>query len=211
VIFVFRHGTLEEDTTSEMLSSIRRVAHASTQMDLAPFMLIHGSDVNERLEMNARKFGVTLVLGGHPQDINSLSRVRQVFEYFDTVVTDYIGSHVLYAMICGAHVSFIDPVEEWRAPNNSFFRNNPLNSSTRELRNRLVSNASAMKETIQGLVLVDKESALVEAGYINLPPVTEINHLVGWDTNSLKLPTDFARVIQGNLWLAARAVEFLRS
>jgi hypothetical protein len=210
-IFVFRHGIFEKDTRLEMLASISRAAHEASQLNVAPFMLIHGSDVNEKVVINAKELGVTLILGGHPQDINSLKRVRQVFEYFETVVTDYIGSHVLYATICGAHVSFIDAVETWIVPNSTFYRNNPLTFSTAELRNRLVSSASEMRKTIHSLGVVDKETALAEAGFHNTPSPEEIIELVGWEKNSLKSVIDFARVFKGNLWLASRALDYLKS
>ena len=49
--------------------------------------------------------GIPIVQGAGDSDANSLKRIRALFDSFEYVTTDNYGSHVFYALYCGAKVS----------------------------------------------------------------------------------------------------------
>lgn len=51
------------------------------------------------------KLGIRWVLGADPRDANSLLRIKQLFHCFEYVTTNGWGSHVPYALSCGAKCS----------------------------------------------------------------------------------------------------------
>ncbi len=54
--------------------------------------------------------GLHIVQGARPDDANSLVRVRALFEAFDFVTTNTIGSHFVYALYAGSRFSFCGPL-----------------------------------------------------------------------------------------------------
>lgn len=57
--------------------------------------------------------GLQVVQGARPDDINSLRRVRALFDAFDVVTTNTMGSHFVYALHAGARMSFCGPWFEY--------------------------------------------------------------------------------------------------
>jgi hypothetical protein len=51
------------------------------------------------------ELGIPIVQGAGIADANSLNRMRALFDSFEYVTTDSYGSHVFYALFCGAKVS----------------------------------------------------------------------------------------------------------
>ena len=49
--------------------------------------------------------GIEVIYGAQPDDLNSLPRMRSLFEQFETVTTNDWGSHVAYALTFGCKVS----------------------------------------------------------------------------------------------------------
>lgn len=75
---------------------------------------VHPSCVKNGLWINEfSKLGIEVVTGAKVNDINSLARMRALFDQFEFVTTNGWGSHVAYALACGARVSIHgDPIEE---------------------------------------------------------------------------------------------------
>lgn len=54
--------------------------------------------------------GLRVVPGARPDDANSLARTRALFDAFDQVTTNTIGSHLPYALHAGCRFSFCGPM-----------------------------------------------------------------------------------------------------
>lgn len=61
--------------------------------------------------------------GSHASDAYSLQRMRNIFEYFETVLSNTMGSHFFYSQLFGAKFSFIEPYFEY---NPEMFINDPF-------------------------------------------------------------------------------------
>lgn len=76
---------------------------------------------NITLELDKRN--IDWFIGSSVADAYSLKRMRNVFEYFETVCSNVIGSHFFYAQLFGAKFYFSEPFHEYKAEQ---FRNDPL-------------------------------------------------------------------------------------
>jgi hypothetical protein len=61
----------------------------------------YNSPVRQLLESN----GYDVIIGGFKNDINSLLRLRQIFDYFEFGLTTCLGSHLLYAHFSGCKMA----------------------------------------------------------------------------------------------------------
>jgi len=75
-----------------------------------------------------RAAGIPVLAGAHESDPTSLYRLRAIFDSFEFVSTNVIGSHVAYAAACGAKVSVFGPYAETKPTdhaNTPFYTANP--------------------------------------------------------------------------------------
>ena len=61
--------------------------------------------------------GIQVVYGAHIDDANALKRMRCLFDQFEYVTTNGWGSHVAYALYCGAKVSVFGTKPGWLMQN----------------------------------------------------------------------------------------------
>lgn len=59
-----------------------------------------------------QRVGIPWVTGADSHDRNALRRMRRMFDLFEFVTTDTLGSHVAYASYCGCKVSIWGPYAE---------------------------------------------------------------------------------------------------
>lgn len=65
------------------------------------------------------RHGIDWFTGSAANDMNSLQRMRNVFEYFETVASNVIGSHFYYAQLFGAKFYFTAPYFEYKLEANA--------------------------------------------------------------------------------------------
>lgn len=63
--------------------------------------------------------GIDWFAGASAADMNSLRRMRNVFEYFETVASNTMGSHFYYAQLFGARFFFSGPYYEYSLEQNA--------------------------------------------------------------------------------------------
>ena len=73
------------------------------------------SDFTPALEANLRGRGLHYLLGARPDDANGLQRMRAIFDAFEYVTTNTMGSHVAYAMHSGCKTSIAGPAYRYTA------------------------------------------------------------------------------------------------
>jgi len=72
--------------------------------------IIHKGDVvNGQWPQVFDRYGIEWILGAHNQDENALLRVKMLFSQCEYMTTNGWGSHVAYALACGAKVSIYGP------------------------------------------------------------------------------------------------------
>lgn len=54
------------------------------------------------------KAGIPYVAGADSRDVNSFARIKTIMSHFESMTTNQIGSHVLYASLCGCKVSIAE-------------------------------------------------------------------------------------------------------
>jgi hypothetical protein len=78
---------------------------------------IYGGDLDQGNWVNDfRSVGIPVIRGAHPDDMNSLVRMRALFEQFEFMTTPTFGSHVAYALACGVKVSIYGPPRVQQIP-----------------------------------------------------------------------------------------------
>ncbi len=69
------------------------------------FVAVCASGIDYELFSKYGNHKVKIIYGAESDDSNSLLRIRNIFDTFDFVSTNVMGSHVLYASYCGCKVS----------------------------------------------------------------------------------------------------------
>lgn len=214
-LHVFSHSTHED---------VARFQMAFRQIDLIAelyrgeetYMMVHGANLTSAVVEYAKQRKVRIILGADSGDTQSLVRVRQIFESFDRVVTNYVGSHVLYAMIAGAKISFVEfPKTEPLEPhvqNSKFLRNSPFSHSDFQQTQVLFSRPEILSRFLLEAGITDSKSAFDEAGGAEKPSPEELARLLGWNQPArFQKITHFRSMVQGNLWLGALLLDKLVS
>ena len=89
-------------------------SYISKLLALKPFFsdivaCIHSSCVvNNYWIPSLEKSGIPWILGASAFDRNSLQKMRTIFQHFEYMTTNTIGSHIPYAAYCGCKVSIYD-------------------------------------------------------------------------------------------------------
>jgi hypothetical protein len=147
------------------------------------------NDVTVLLSWNDRhladELGVPVEIGAGTIEATSFPRMRRIFETYDYMITDRMGSHVLYGMACGMKVGLsarynVDTVFSEVALKNRF-----------EGRAREIRTTEFLAEAFPGLVI---ESGL--PSYTTMPEIPstapeEIARLL-WDPPERARPPDLA-------------------
>ena len=74
---------------------------------------IHHFDYSEEIKLEIIRRGLYPIHGAHPNEKNSLQRMRGIFELFENCTTNAMGSHFAYALFCGCRVSISGPLYEF--------------------------------------------------------------------------------------------------
>jgi hypothetical protein len=67
-------------------------------------VLIHSEDINEKIINLLSKFKINYIVGANPKAKNSLIRTRLIFDSFEDVLSNVMGSHIIYALASGCRV-----------------------------------------------------------------------------------------------------------
>ncbi len=124
-------------------------------------------------------------VGSSVQDINSLQRMRNVFEYFGTVASNTIGSHFVYSQLFGAKFFFTAPYFEFHPDQ---FLKDPFLGPRAELREFLMLQSSfefiKRKHPLyfNGYenAICDQGFAAIECGVADKREPEVIAELLGW-------------------------------
>lgn len=74
------------------------------------YVSIFSIDFRGPMHHAAKKRGLAVIQGARPDDGNSLLRMRALFDSFEYVTTNVMGSHMLYALYAGCKFSFGGPM-----------------------------------------------------------------------------------------------------
>jgi len=66
-------------------------------------------DWDGSMHFEAKKRGLHVIQGSRPDDINSLIRMRAIFDSFSFVTSNTMGSHFMYALFAGCKFTFSGP------------------------------------------------------------------------------------------------------
>ena len=213
-LYVLEHNTYEDsDRESDTMRKIDTVVNFSK--DKEPFILIHGADLNNEIIRYANNLNVNLLLGANNADSNSLKRIRQIFETFEYIFTDYIGSHVLYAVLSGAKIEFIKfklpAFSKEFAPLRKFSHNSPSAQIAHELTRELSAPSETLNRFMTQNNLYTIEGAEVESGLKMHPSPDRLRRLIGWDATTPKIIVEFSRTVKSNSWLLRHGIKSLTS
>lgn len=108
-----------ETQESEYLDYIRSIAkHFSRVL----FCLNLSCLYNDLWVGNLEKYGFDFVPGAGIMDQNALLRMRKLFDSFECMTSNTMGSHILYAAFCGVKVSLAGP---YASPSLDMYKKHP--------------------------------------------------------------------------------------
>jgi hypothetical protein len=101
-------GMQQRANEIEYLEYIKSIAH---QFSRVVFCVNLSCVVNGYWIDNLNRYGFDYVLGAGLMDLNALKRMRRIFDSFAYMTSNGIGSHFIYAALCGVKVSMAGPLD----------------------------------------------------------------------------------------------------
>lgn len=131
------------------------------------------------------KNNIDWFVGSAANDANSLQRMRNIFEYFETVSSNAIGSQFFYSQLFGAKFFFLEPYFEYRA---EWFKHDPFWGDKRDMLDYSLEQSSQktiMKkhpEYFRGYsdAVCNQQMAANECGIQHKREPAEIAKMLGW-------------------------------
>lgn len=151
------------------------------------YVCIVYSDWEGPLHKAAKKRGLNVIQGTRPDDANSLIRMRAIFDAFNYVTSNCIGSHFVYAQFAKCKFSFSGPVYSF--DEEAIVGRNKIKKYSQTYVNQLIENRSEKYLRSRfGNYFVDKPQygicnssfARSEVGYDNILNKSQILDAVGW-------------------------------
>lgn len=134
--------------------------------------------------------GFNVVQGARPDDANSLVRMRTLFEAFDQVTSNTMGSHFIYALSAGCRVSFCGP--QFVYDESVLLGNGNPNGHTLERVARLlaIQDPAYLHQRFGRFFadhprsgIADAKLADAELGVASMLDVEEIKGVLGWNVS----------------------------
>jgi hypothetical protein len=91
------------------LSAILQVAEDFSEVSVC---ITTACDEHGRWRSASERLGLNVIVGGNVFDRNSLLRMLSIFSQFDYVTSPSLGSHIVYASLCGCRVSVYGQVSK---------------------------------------------------------------------------------------------------
>ena len=83
---------------------------------------MHQEDIDNGYNEKWINNGFEVVRGASIDDANALIRMHSMFSQFETILSDSIGSHIVYAAASGAKISMIEPIGwKFNVKDNQFY------------------------------------------------------------------------------------------
>ena len=117
------HGTrdIPIETTTEYDKFIKYAA-SQRQYFEDVVVCMHQEDIDNGYNEKWINNGFEVVRGASIDDANALIRMHSMFSQFETILSDSIGSHIVYAAASGAKISMIEPIGwKFNVKDNQFY------------------------------------------------------------------------------------------
>ena len=168
----------------EYLEYIKSVAHHFSRIVFCLHIAFFRD--NQWVE-NLNKYGYDFVIGAGGRDRLALFRMRKIFDSFEYMTTNAVGSHPLYAAFCGAKVSMAGPFYDFdiREYEGQFGWDDPTIMKRAKLEVEMGSRAFLSKKfpwffTEPQNAKTCVEWAKEEIGFHNKVSFEELGRLFGW-------------------------------
>lgn len=157
----------------------------SKDFDTICFCIHQDCANNGRFVDKLTKYNIPWFIGASANDVNSLIRLRRIFEYFEFVGSNVIGSHLVYSQLCGAKFFLCDPYFDYKP---DFYRDDPLLSKNLQLCEHLCEQSSyqVIRDKLPQYfvdpidAICNSEFARNECGSPNKINLKELKYLLGW-------------------------------
>lgn len=121
------HSSEVDKLKNSQTAYLDYVESIKASFELVVVCVFH-SDLTPEFEADLRRRGLHYLLGARPDDANALQRMRAIFEAFEFVTTNTMGSHIAYAMLCGCRTSIAGPAYAYKQEDFESL-NNPENAA----------------------------------------------------------------------------------
>ena len=113
------HTLVREKVQFDEIAYLDYIQSISKHFSRVVFCLSVPCVINNLWKDNIDKYGYDYVIGAGLNDQNALYRMRKLFDSFEYMTSNVIGSHVLYAAFCGVKVSLAGPYYDYTDPDES--------------------------------------------------------------------------------------------
>lgn len=173
-LYVSCHSTAWRDVSRRTLEAVRSFAQ--------------GNDLTVLLAWNDRhlasEIDLPVEIGAGARELTSFYRMAEIFHRYEYLITDRMGSHVLYAMACGMKVGL-----SARSNIDTVFSEVALKNGLEE-RARSIRTTRFLDERFPGLVIEDGQPAYDKLPCIPDTSPQEIARELGW---GITLPCELAQ------------------
>lgn len=152
------------------------------------YVSVYYLDKSDELISEISKRGLSFIDGARPDDANSLRRMRAIFDSFEFVTSNVMGSHIIYALYSGCKTSLCGTLYSY--DESIFFANgNPHKFSKDFIQNSLYNSSKKyLKSNFPFLFtgtplngFFSEEYGKIQVGYYNKLKNIEIIHALQWD------------------------------
>lgn len=186
ILFMPAHS-LSYVRLNQNITSLAEVAVKYRSRGYEVFFCLHRDCVaDENMLKVLEDYQLDWFTGASAFDVNSLQRMRNIFEYFEYVASNKIGSHFFYAQLFGAKFFFTGGYFETDI---SVYKNDPLWKNNLGLLEKVIAlnSESGIRERYPDyfnadpeLAVCDQEMARAECGFNSMKKPKKIAHLLGW-------------------------------
>ena len=176
----YTEHTWDEESYAKQINALR------DDFDLI-IVCLHASCVEKRLWVDVfEKYNIPWIIGADAQDKNSLIRMYRLFNSFEFMTTNVIGSHVVYAAYCGCKVSIFGDYAEY---NSEDYKDDPFyNRFPFLLEYNIMYSSKKLIENLFPYLFSNPKEARVrikwaeeELGKANKVSFEELRKLLGWN------------------------------
>lgn len=173
---------------------------------------MHQDDIDLGYAKIWEDFGFQVIRGAAINDENALVRIHALMSQFETILSDVMGSHLVYAASSGAKISLVQPIgREYQNSNDPFFQ------GERAVLRKPLADIAAIemnpKSSPYSFLFDEPKKArqhidwgLEQIGFRNRVSPCELRHFLGWNLPE-KLLNEFNYYAKKSIYKAKSVVK----
>jgi hypothetical protein len=184
-LIVPHHGLQQARYIKSPIDYIESIKEKLNNFELV-VACIHADDAADaNITEGLKKLKIPYILGARANDMNSLNRMRAIFNSFEYIISNTLGSHIVYSSYCGCKVSIYGNYYE---RSYSEFENDPWYKNNKEILDyEILKSTEKYARENYGFLFTNPRQANTnikwaqrELGHKSIRSAFLLKHLFGW-------------------------------